>query len=262
MANLWITYAWADNSSRDVDFLAQELQSVGVTVKLDRWTLEVGRRLWEQIKNYIQSLSESDAWLIYATQNSLGSEPCREEFAYALDRALRTRSNTFPVIALFPSSVDAHLLPAALRIRLCVSLIDPQWKERIKAAVEGRSPAIPLASVQPFHLAHHRAPDGRYVIEVRPRAGVWAPFMAGVPTPEKDKVQPRILHGPAALVPTGGALFNSGQESQQEWHLCFASNEATPTSSYFIFCKELPTKLLFGVSHGVQFTLTLSSTSQ
>lgn len=258
MTTLWITYAWADNAHSDIDFVAQELQSAGLGVKLDRWTIGAGRRLWEQIETFIQSPTESDAWMIYATPNSLGSEPCREELAYALDRALGSRTETFPVIALFPNSVDSSVLPAALRTRLCVSLGDPQWKERIKAAADGRAPSIALAAIQPFYLARHQAPDGRHVVEVRPRAGVWAPFIAAVPAAEQPIVGLDMLHGPTGRVPTGGVLFSSGEETQAEWHLRFASNEATPTSSYFIFFRKLPSKLLFGVDKGVQYTVTLT----
>lgn len=258
MATIWITYSWEDNKSRDIDFLAQELQAAGLVVKLDRWTLGAGRRLWEQIETYIQDPKESDAWLIFATQNSLGSEACREEFAYALDRALRSRTETFPVIALFSGSVDSLMLPAALRTRLCVSATDPDWKERIKAAAERRGPQVAGVVVEPFHLARHTAPDGRHVIEVRPRAGTWAPFIAAIPAAEKSAVQPSLLHGPAGRVPMGGALFNAGEETQAQWHLAFASNEATPTMSYFIFCKALPSQLHFGVDRGVQFTATFT----
>jgi hypothetical protein len=35
MATVWITYAWADNQHNDIDFVAQELGRVGLTVKLD-----------------------------------------------------------------------------------------------------------------------------------------------------------------------------------------------------------------------------------
>ena len=101
MATVWITYAWADNEHRDVDFVAQELGRAGVTVKLDRWNLSAGKRLWEQIEAFICRPDQSDAWLLIATNNSLASEPCKEEFAYALDRALNSRGQEFPVIALF-----------------------------------------------------------------------------------------------------------------------------------------------------------------
>jgi len=256
VATIWITYAWEDNKNRDVDYLAQELQAAGLVVRLDRWALGAGRRLWEQIEKYIQDPKESDAWLIFATQNSLGSEPCREEFAYALDRALRSRTEVFPVVALFSGSVDSQLLPAALRTRLCVSATDPDWKERIKAAAERRGPKVASTVVEPYHLARHTAPGGRHVIEVRPRAGTWAPFVAAIPFAEKDAVQFSLMHGPAGRVPMGGALFNAGEETQADLQLAFASNEASPTMSYYIFCKAMPTKLQFGVDGGPQFSVS------
>jgi len=140
--SIWITYAWGDNVGGDVDFAAQELIRQGLDIKLDHWNLTAGKHLWEQIESYIQDPSKSDGWLLYATQNSLGSEACKEEFAYALDRALHTRGGDFPVIALFPASVDRDLIPAGIKTRLFVSLTDPDWKERILAAVEKRQPRI------------------------------------------------------------------------------------------------------------------------
>ncbi len=35
MATVWLTYAWQDNENSDVDFVAQELEAGGLTVKLD-----------------------------------------------------------------------------------------------------------------------------------------------------------------------------------------------------------------------------------
>src|SRR5918997_1951463 len=96
MTTIWLTYAWADNETGDVDYAAQELAQVGLDVKLDRWNLQAGERLWPQIEAFIQDPARSDAWALYATQNSLGSEACKEEFAYALDRALHTRDKEFP----------------------------------------------------------------------------------------------------------------------------------------------------------------------
>lgn len=115
MATVWITYVWADNEHGDVDFMAQELERAGITVKLDRWNLDAGRRLWEQIECFICKPEQSDAWLLIASNNSLASEPCKEEFAYALDRALRSRGEAFPVIALFLTHTDPSLIPAGIR---------------------------------------------------------------------------------------------------------------------------------------------------
>ena len=254
MATIWITYAWENNKSGDVDFVAQELEALGLKVKLDRWNITAGIRLWDQIAEFIQSPAQCDAWLLVATQASLGSEQCREEYAYALDRALNSRSTTFPVIALFPATVDQALIPAGIRTRLYVSLRDPDWKERIVAAAEHRAADVHRPRVAPYHLTVHQQspPSSGYVIEVRPRAGSWSPFVAAVPLLEKDRVKPHIMHGAPGCPPTLTMLFGTGEGTNTEWAFCFAQNEATPTMSYYISCSELPSKLLFGADGGVQ----------
>jgi hypothetical protein len=264
MATIWLTYAWEDNKSGDVDFLAQEIESSEVKVKLDRWNLQAGKRLWEQIANFIQEPSECDAWVLYATQNSLGSEPCKEEFAYALDRALQTRGNVFPVIGLFPSSVDSDLIPAGIRTRLYVSLTDIDWKERIRAAAEGRIPAIAKHHVDPYfiHVYSPGADGVPYTIEVRPRAGTWSPFFAAIPLTEKDSVNPFIVHGPKDRPVISGNLFmyGSGESNDKKAYGMYAQNEATPTQSYYISCQKLPSKLFFGVYGGLpQFEVTFAN---
>ena len=255
MATIWLTYAWADNGTGDVDFVAQEIQRSGVSVKLDRWNLGAGKRLWEQIEAFIADPQQCDAWVLYATQNSLGSEPCREEFAYALDRALGTRGSLFPVVGLFPSSVDKGLIPAGIKTRLYLSTTDPDWKERLRAAAEGKAPTIVAGIVTPYQLdVHRRTGTGpvRFSIEVRPRAGTWAPFAAATPLAEKDSVAPSIMCGPRSRVTDGGMLMNTGEGTSDDgkWFVMFAGNEATPTTSYYIHCSALPSRLAFGVQGG------------
>jgi hypothetical protein len=255
MPTIWITYAWDDNTQCDVDFVAQELVRVGVQVKLGHWNIRAGGRLWEQIKRFIQEEAGSDAWLIYATQNSLGSKACREEFSYALDHAFNSRGDKFPVIALFPGPVDNSLVPAGDRTCLNVSLIDPVWTERVKAAAEERIPSLARPQLEPFTIQVHRdryAAAHRFAIEVRPRAGTWSPFFAAVPLSEKDRVQPHITQGARGQVPQGGELSSSGEapSSNDAWWVMFAQNEATPIQSYYVHCKELPSRLAFGVNGG------------
>ena len=192
----WITYAWKDNENQDVDFIAQELESEGVSVKLDRWTLSAGKRLWEQLEPFITDPSESDGWILIATAASLQSEPCKEEYAYALDRALHMRGGNYPIIALFREPVDNSLIPAGIKTRLFVSITYPDWKERIKSALERRDPNITRPEVKPYYLKRHPTnARGRTAIEVRPRAGVWFPFIAGIPLAEKDRCQLSIMPG-------------------------------------------------------------------
>lgn len=255
MAKLWITYAWTDNEAQDVDYLAQELGRAGLEIKLDRWNIGAGRRLWEQIERFICSANESDAWVLVATENSLASESCKEEFAYALDRALNSRGQAFPVIGLFLSDVDNSLIPAGIRTRLFVSVTDPDWKERIVAATEGRQHAVDRPNVNPYFLkVHPPAPPQceNYVIEVRPRAGVWAPFIAVVPLAENEELNPSIMIGPRDVPTDTGMLTNcgSGPSPDQKYWMMYAGNQATPTQSYYIWCNKLPSELIFGVNGG------------
>jgi len=265
---VWITYAWDDNESGDVDFIAQELGKAGLEVKIDRWNLIVGRRLWEQIESFIQDPDESDGWILFATQSSLGSQPCKEEYAYALDRALHTRGGDFPVIGLFPSKVDESLIPGGIRTRLYVSLQDANWIERIVSAVEKRSPKFPHGTFDPYQIRIHRraeTQEKRYVIELRPRAGTWAPFIVAIPFKEKERVSMNVLHGPVNSIPGGGILFSTGEKSTEdgEWWTFTAGNEASPTQSYYVFCKKIPSKIIFGVNgRAPQYTVALPEMEQ
>lgn len=251
MKTVWITYAWADNEHRDVDFVAQDLTAAGLAVKLDRWTIEAGKRLWEQISRFIESPDQSDAWLLYATQASLGSERCKEELAYALDRALRERGGGYPIIGLFPGAVDQDLIPGAIRTRLHVSLQDPDWKKRIKAAVEGQRLEIDSPTIPIFHLAVHRG-FGRLYIELRPRAGSWNPFVVGVPVAEEAAVSPHVILGPSGRIPSGGMVYVlDGLPPQKDgWAFRYVGNDVTPTTSAYVACQVPPSKILFGTFGG------------
>jgi hypothetical protein len=264
MATVWITYAWADNTHGDVDFIGQELARSGVAVKLDRWNIGAGRRLWEQIERFIGSPAESDAWMLVATTNSLSSEACKEEFAYALDRALKARGEGYPIIGLFLGPTEPTLIPAGIRTRLYVSIADPDWKERVVAAAEGRSHELLRPQIEPYYLKVHQRDMGefKFAIEVRPRAGVWAPFIAAIPANDKERVSPTIMIGPRDIPTVAGMLVNTGSELSKDgthW-LLVAGNQSTPTESYYVWCKELPSRLIFGVNGGApQYTTMLGA---
>ena len=252
MKTLWITYSWEDNKTGDIEFIAQELESEGITVKLDRWNIQAGKRLWEQIDKFITNENECDAWALIATQNSLGSEPCKEEVAYALDRALNTRGQTFPLLGIFTATVDKEIIPSAIKTRLYVSLKDNDWKERIKSAVENRMPNIPRTTLDPYTIELKKNADGtRNAIEIRPRAGSWSPFFCAIPMSEKERVNPGILRGPKGNAPNGGVLTMTGANESEDknWWIMYAGDEATPTTSYYLLCTELPSKIAFGVNN-------------
>lgn len=249
MAVVWLTYSWADNKDRDVDFIAQELTRVGLTVRLDRWDLEAGKRLWEQIANFISDPTRTDAWIIYATGNSLGSQRCKEELYYAVDRALAARGDPFPVAALFPSAAEIDLLPPALKVRLNVSLEDHDWTERVVAMAEGRRSSVDRPEIGPYSISFHRS-SSRHFVEIRPRAAVISRFFVAVPADEKDAVGPSIVPGPSGQIPSGSIVMGPREfhtdTAEGTWWVMTARNQATPSTSYFLQCSEIPSRIMFG----------------
>jgi hypothetical protein len=230
-----------------------------LSVKLDRWNLRAGQRLWDQIAAFIRDKDQSDGWAMFATPASLGSEPCREEFAYALDRALATRDSAFPIVGIFPGPVDSALIPSGIKARLYVSLTDPDWAERVLAACEGRAVAIRGAIVQPYAIRLHPYRDGKTAIEIRPRAGMWAPFAAGVPIGERDSLNPVILPGPAGFVPMAAMVHSLGEGVSMDglWWVMTSQEGASPTVSYYLICDRRPTKVIFGVMNGLHYIVSL-----
>ncbi len=267
MATVWLTYAWKDNEDQTVDFIAQELRAAGVAVKLDRWNIGAGGRLWEQIERFITSPEQSDAWILVATQNSLASEPCKEEFAIALQRALETRGGKFPVIGLFPGEVEQALIPASIKARLYVAMTDPEWKERIKAAAEGRDGEINRPNVDPFYLRVHHVQPGTVggaeqpiAIELRPRAGYWGPTVVAVPVSEKDKFK-HVMFGPPNYPVWNGMTFTAPAGPSDDGTMWFQrfDDQATPIKSIYFWVSSIPKTVLFGALKGPTWSVDLAA---
>lgn len=182
MNPLWITYAWKDEEEGDFSYLVQELGDVGIAAVYDKVALIPGRRLWEQIASKITD-SPLSGWAYLLTANSLDSEACREELAYALDRALKAKGSDFPLIGLL-HGVRFEDVPPALRVRLCISLANPDWKEEVAAALEGRPPQrqteVQTKYVWNIHPNYLGSPS-QMAVEVRPRFGAIAYWRFVVP---------------------------------------------------------------------------------
>ena len=176
MKTLWISYSWKDNSEGDVDFLAQQIFKAGVYVKLDRYVLQAGKRLWPQIERHICNVDECDAWCVYLTQISLTSEGVLEEIGFAIDRALASRGETFPIIGINPGDVDRGIIPASLRSRLYVNLVDEDWLERVVASVENRQPNIARPQILPFFIKETMV-DDKNIIEFSQERGAGTPLL-------------------------------------------------------------------------------------
>ena len=249
---VWITYAWVDNQEGDFTYLVQELNAFGVEAKYDRIVIIPGRDLWDQIAREITN-GDIDGWAYLITPNSLASEPCREELAYALGRALSTRGRSFPLIGLL-HGVRIQDIPPALKVRLCVSLANPNWKEEIKAGLEGRPPRVSSGLQTQYVWRIHEAYGGKSTlkaIEVHPRFGEVMYWRFAVPASASVY---RWGHGPAG----GGAISGSqkdyvegstGNLNGTPVEYFGAGDRLSPgISAYVVFNDVLPNFVAFGLA--------------
>ncbi len=244
MAKLWLTYAWRDNEDQDVDHVIAELRAKGLEVNYDRAHLLAGRRLWDQIDSGINDPG-TKAWAILVTENSLRSEACQEEIAYALDRTLRVRGSQFPLIGIFPSHIDRTIIPSALATRLYVDLRMPGWAQQVADGVTGTRRAEQADPPAPFgHMMHSF--DGKPVLEVWPRSGRWIPFAVLVHTDEIAKLG-SVMFGPRGLITGSGIVSMSTISSaDNEFKGEQIQHSIDANTSAHIFLNEIPTKLKFG----------------
>lgn len=252
MSKLWLTYAWKDNEQDDVDHIIAELRRVGVDVSYDRVQLLAGRRLWDQIDAAIRS-PEVKAWAIYVTEHSLKSEPCQEELAYALDRALRTRGSSFPLIGLFQGEFDPLLVPSALATRLCVNLHSNDWQQQVRDSLAGARSA---SGADPIVFGHqlHKVENG-FVLEVWPRTGTWTPSIAVVSEAEADLLT-AFCPGPKGVL-GGMVAMMCGEGRQNGFYGRTFTNPVNSAMTAHIYLSRLPKWIEFGQQgkpHRVEFT--------
>lgn len=239
---LWLTYAWHDNQDLQVDFIVQELKKGGIDVRFDRVHIIPGQRLWPQIE---KGVTDSDAWGLVVSKASLESQPCREELAYALDRAMSSRDDDYPILGIFVEPIDRALIPGAIRTRLYTNIRDENWVEQVRAGVERRQPNQAANHVDPFIVNIH---PGRPIltVECRPRAGRWIPCVAAVPSGEKDLIS-MLMVAPAGYVPGGGMASIAEANSRDGKFFAMVNHgQATPYESMYISLKGAPTALHFG----------------
>jgi hypothetical protein len=250
---LWITYAWADNAEGDFDYLVQRLSEADITSLYDKIALVPGRKLWAQIANKIEKEPLS-GWAYLITPQSLASPACQEEQSYALQRALETKGQEFPLIGLLHQA-SLRDVPLALRVRVCVNLANPDWIEEVRAAVVGQPPRRQTTEQSQFVVKVHNPYLGNRdltAVEFRPRfgeIGYWRiAFPANGPRPAS------WCSGPANGGGVSGAMSSAidGKGLQINGILMDfvgAGNTLTAaTSAYAVFIGPLPSTLFFGIS--------------
>ncbi|MEW6142602.1 MAG: TIR domain-containing protein [Chloroflexota bacterium] len=250
---LWITYAWQDSIEGDFDYLVQQLYQARIPALYDKVALVPGRRLWDQIAQKISGEPLS-GWAYLITPKSLSREACKEELAYALQRALEVKGGEFPLIGLL-HQVSIRDVPLPLRVRLCINLANPDWIEEVRAATLGRPPHRTTQSQSSIVIKLHRtylgSPDN-VAVEFRPRFGELTYWRISYPANGPQPI--RWGSGPA----NGGGISSEKRDyldlrkvvlEGEEMNLVGCGNMLSPsTSAYVVFKGCLPQKLFFGLS--------------
>lgn len=164
-----------------------------------------------------------------------------EAEAYALDRALRSRDVSFPIIGIFLEPIENELVPPAIRTRLYTDISAPDWVERVRAGVEGRAPAptAPVLEAYQATVHHHK---GNIILEIRPRSGRWRPVVAAVPASE-EKALLRVLVGVRDEIPNWGEFMSA---TAGALHIVKCDEFVDPNSSAYVFSNGIPSELFFG----------------
>ena len=222
------------------------------------------RRLWAQVAKKIEDEPLS-GWAYLVTPHSLSSEACQEELAYALQRALESKGEEFPLIGLL-HHVSIGDVPLALRVRLCVNLANPDWIEEVRAGVLGQPPRRTTEQQSNLVVKVHR-PYGndasKVAVEIRPRFGELTYWRIAVPADGPAVVA--LGHGPAnggGLAPVQSATLEGTIEISGIPMRFVGAGDAlsAAASAYAVFDGEMPARLFFGTSReafGTDMTGTL-----
>ena len=127
----------------------------------------------------------------------------------------------------------------------------------MKAAVEGRAPAIVQRQVDPIAISAVQC-GSSFIIELRPRAGTIFPIFFAVPIAEKSLVETTFIGPPGATTHLGNISQKTESASTDGawWTIVERNEAATPTRSFYVQCKSVPSKVVFGTDGGQQLTFT------
>ena len=234
MGTVWITFATEDNIDGDVDYLAQEISRSGMRTRQHPLFAGEDEKIDRLMPAFLGRADQSDAWILYASRKTLEAGRL-ERIAAALGNALDKRGS-FPAIGLFrdlEAGVQANGMPLTDRL----AADDPEWRRRL-----GEALGIDLTQASdeglPPYLAklHPGTGQFKHMFEFRPKMGRWDSFLFAILPEERATVAPEIRP------------FESeeGFSDDAEWYFQIARTPATPSTSYFVLMREMPSRVAFG----------------
>jgi hypothetical protein len=126
---IWISYPWINKEERDFAYLVTQLKNANIDAKYDSLQLLPNAHLWERTVHRLTSVG-FDGWMYILTHQCFTRRTCTEELTAAIDQTLQHMGPEFPMIGLL-HDISSQQVPPMLRVRPCISLSDPNWRQQI-----------------------------------------------------------------------------------------------------------------------------------
>jgi hypothetical protein len=249
---LWINYAYINREERDFSYLISQLKNASFEASYDAFQLMADTRLWERVVPRLTSIG-FDGWLYILTHQCFTRRIFTDELTGAIDRITSRLGPEFPMIGLM-HDIATQNVPAALRVRPCISLGDPEWKTQLSSALRNCST---YGNQRPIRG------ETRFIWKIHPCFGGDSSMTAVEVRPSKERIQywrfaiPKSTHTARwGQGPTGGGEISrirfaeargSGRHENRDIVWFGAANTISDTeSAYAVFLGPLPDFICFG----------------
>ena len=133
---LWINYPYINSEERDFSYLVPQLKKANIEAAYDSFQLISDVHLWERIMPRLISIG-FDGWLYILTHQCFTRKAFTDELTAAIDKVTQRLGPKFPMIGLM-HGIATQNVPTALRVRPCISLGDPEWKQQLSETLRNR----------------------------------------------------------------------------------------------------------------------------
>jgi hypothetical protein len=250
--HLWINYPYISSEERDFSYLISQLKKANIEAAYDSFQLMSNVRLWERIVPRLISIG-FDGWLYILTHQCFTRRTYTDELTAAIDKITLRLGPEFPMIGLM-HGIATQNVPPALRVRPCISLGDPEWKQQLsetlrKSVLPGKH--RPMRTETRFSWKIHSCYGGdpsMTAVEVRSMVERIQYWRFAVP---KSTQTARWGQGPAGSCDISRVRFAEAKGTGRFEHrdiLWFgAANIVSDTeSAYAVFLGPLPDFICFG----------------
>jgi len=249
---LWISYPWISREERDFGYLVSQLKDAHIEATYDSLQLLPDRHLWERAVQRLLSVG-MDGWLYILTHQCFTRRACTDELTAAINRAVQHMGPGFPMVGLL-YDIASQQVPPMLRVRPCISLADPNWKQQIADVLKCHTPMTPggIMKGEPlFSWRVHPNYSGNpslTAVEVRSKEDSIQYWRFAIPKSARAVAWGQGSSGGREISPIRfSEATGSARYANHEVTWFGAANIISRTeSAYAVFCGPLPDFICFG----------------